>query len=204
VHPAGGLVSGTLVNGLLHHFGHSAIELEVPEEEADQRPHASTLADKGGGRGGSGGAAFTMAEVTTADAGTALSASLRALMLSDLSGGDSDDDEGEAQGGGSRSEVGDLRDAPPPPPMAPPLATKPLGAELRLGIVRPGIVHRCEGGGGAEWRSKLETHCCSVVRIVWSCVRVIVVVNVCLRKAGPVHFGLHGGRQGSRRPRPPP
>ena len=50
VHPAGGLVTGTLVNALLHHFGNEAIEVQ-----------ADALPEAGGGAGaGAGGGALLL------------------------------------------------------------------------------------------------------------------------------------------------
>lgn len=176
VHPAGGLVSGTLVNGLLHHFGHKAIELEVPDddEEGDEQNsrndvktnhgHKEALAD-GAAEG-----------VVVESKKESLSASLEALCLAgdDDSDGDEDVDikvEHGAKADFASSQSMNVADSsgcdskrradsvdagvplpltPPPPSMtvvAPPAAlgmsaAKPIGSELRQGIVRPGIVHR--------------------------------------------------------------
>ena len=130
MHPAGGLVSGTLVNALLFHFGHPALEIAVPDDDDDDGDDdTGTGGSQAGVANRTGDGGFGSDDEEDAEAPFSLSAALSAVAF-------------EA-----------APKLPPPPPPGPKPSRGPVGhpapgvasgSELRQGIVRPGIVHRLD------------------------------------------------------------
>ena len=153
MHPAGGLVSGTLVNGLLHHFGHQAIELEVPNEDDEDGGGRQNAVRNTGHEVGTAERAAEEAALDSKQKSMPLSTRLEALCLA---GDEDSDDEDGGDEHGTGADLGSNQSiniaarsslpTPPPPLTVTPTSglttVKPVGSELRQGIVRPGIAHR--------------------------------------------------------------
>ena len=206
VHPAGGLVSGTLVNALLFHFGHPAITITADGDGDDGGGGGEDGGDRGGD--GVGGGEEDDDDDDDDDSAGAVEGSLTAALLGVVVSSIRPGRGPEAQKGGlastsavaaaSTTATGEGKTRPlealplprctslPPPPLPRARAGAGSGpggadgaggggsgsasggagagradgrsgaladrrtaeawraAEVRQGIVRPGIVHRCE------------------------------------------------------------
>ena len=156
VHPAGGLVTGTLVNALLHHFGNEAIEVQ-----ADALPEAGGGAGAGAGGDGEGGLnededGDDDEEVATGRGGmTVLRDGVEGLGL----GGPVLVEKGSAalnldasSGAGAGTDAG--AQAVDEATLA-----RSKEDERRQGVVRPGIVHRLDRFTSVSvWPTLLAVH----------------------------------------------
>ena len=140
VHPAGGLVTGTLVNALLHHFGNEAIEVE-----ADALPEAG--AGAGAAAGGDGGGAGGLDEDEDGDDDEEVATGRGGMLVL------RDGVEGLGLGGpilvekGSAAlnlEAGAGMSAGAKGVVDETTLARSKAEERRQGVVRPGIVHRLD------------------------------------------------------------
>jgi hypothetical protein len=126
VHPAGGLVSGTLVNALLFHLGKPTIEIEVTEEGGiEQTNTLQPLQNKNKSKGAAAVAS------TDHDDDDDEHDNIGVENLGDISLLKSS----EALVGGGEGEVDDEDDDDA-------VGNHGNLSELKQGVVRPGIVHR--------------------------------------------------------------